>query len=138
MFFFKIIIFLLFAINIYAKDDFVVAVSKESKINRLLKNDIAKIFLSKIKSFPDGNRAIPLEINDKELQAIFYKQITNKNKKQLLKYWAKMIFTGKGIPPKKFEKIKELLEFVKQNKNAITYLKKEDINQDLKIVWELN
>ena len=138
MFFFRLILslYLFLSINIFANNDFVVAVSKESKVEVLTKNEIAKLFLSKIKSFPNGEKAITIEINNKESQINFYKKLTNKNEKQLLKYWAKMIFTGRGIPPKKLEKESELIEFVTKNKNAITYIKRKDLNKDLKIVWE--
>lgn len=138
MLFFKLnsVILFIFAINIYANNDLIVVVSKKSIINELSKNDISKLFLSKMKSFPNGNKAMPIEINDKKQQAMFYKVITNKNEKQLSKYWAKMIFTGRGIPPKKFRNINEIKKFIKKNENAITYIYKKDITKDLKIVWE--
>lgn len=140
MFFFKIILIstIFLSINSLANNDFVVAVSKKSTINQLSKNDIAKLFLSKIKSFPNGEKAITIEINNKESQINFYKELTNKNEKQLSKYWAKMIFTGRGIPPKKLEKESELIEFIAKNKNAITYIKRKYLSKDLKIVWEKN
>lgn len=138
MLFFKLNIVFIFAINIYASNDFIVVVSKKSIIEQLSKNDISKLFLSKMKSFPNGEKATPIEINDKNQQIMFYKNITNKNEKQLSKYWAKMIFTGRGTPPKKVKNLNEIIEFIKKNKNAISYIYRKDLNKDLKIVWEAN
>ena len=140
MSFFKIFLILplFISINIFANSSFIIVVSENSNLVKLSKSHISKLFLSKIKSFPNGEKAIPIELNNKEYRTTFYKTLTNKNKKQLSKYWAKMIFTGKGIPPKKFENISELIEFVKNNKNAITYLKKEYLTKELKIIGEIN
>ena len=139
MFFFKVLLllFLIISIKVFANNKFVVVVSKNSKISKLSKTTISKLFLSKSKSFPNGKRAIPIEINNSELQLDFYKKITNKNEKQLSKYWAKMIFTGKGTPPKKFKTIANLKNFIKRNKNAITYLNKNYLDKDLKVLLEL-
>lgn len=139
MYFFKVIVSILLMSPIYAlaQNNFVVVVPKESKIKKLSKNYISKLFLSKIKSYSNGEKAIPIEISDKESRENFYKIMTNKNEKQLLKYWAKMVFTGRGIPPKKVKKESDILDFLKNNKNAITYIQKKYLHKDLRIVWEL-
>ena len=138
MFFFKYILTLctVLSLNTFANNDFVVAVSKDSTINKLSKHDIAKLFLSKIKNFPNGEKAIPIEINHKQSHILFHKQVTNKNEKQLSRYWAKMIFTGRGIPPKRLEKMSDVIEFVTKNTNAITYIQRKYLPKSFKIVWE--
>lgn len=139
MYFFNLFILLSFLTfsNIFANTVFLVVVSKDSKIEELSKSDISKLFLSKSKSFPNGEKAVPIELNDKREQIDFYKKTTNKNEKQLAKYWAKMIFTGRGVPPKKFKNISATIDYIKKNKNAISYIKKENFDKDLKVVSEI-
>lgn len=139
MFYFKsLILLLLLSLNLYADLDFVVVVSKDTSIDKLSKKQISKLFLSKSKSFPNGQRAIPIEIKNSDFKEFFYKTVSNKNSKQLLKYWAKVIFTGKGIPPKNVLHNHELFTFMLNNKNSITYIKREHLTDSLKIVWEKN
>lgn len=126
-----------FSIHIYA-NSLVVIVSKDSNIQDITKKELSKIFLAKTKRLPSGGKSLVVESTNKELQAKFYKTICNKNEKQLRKYWTKMIFTGRGQPPKKIKSIPELISFVKNNKNAISYIPFKDINNDIRVIMEIN
>lgn len=134
--YFKLLIFSFFSINLYA-NSLVVIVSKNSSINNITKKELSKIFLSKTKRLPNGDRSITLEYINKDHQSKFYKLICNKNEKQLKKYWAKMIFTGRGQPAKKFKSIENLIEFVENNNNAISYIPSKYMNSNLKMIMEI-
>ena len=136
MLYFRLFISLLFSINLYAVD-LAVIVSKDSNINNISKKELSKIFLAKTKRLPSGDRAIPVENTNKVYQSKFYKIVSNKNEKQLKKYWAKMIFTGRGQPPKKINSINEVIAFIQNNKNAISYIPFDYVNNDLKIIMEI-
>lgn len=136
MLYFKLFLLFLCSINLYANSLFVI-VSKNSSINNITNKELSKIFLAKTKRLPNDERALIVEGTNKELQLKFYKEITNKNEKQLKKYWAKMIFTGRGQPPKKMDSIEELIEFVNTNKNAISYIPSSFVNDDVKVILEI-
>lgn len=136
MLFFKLFIYILFSINIFA-DSLAVIVSKDSTIDIITKKELSKIFLVKTKRLPNGEKSIVIESTNKEYQSKFYKSISSKNEKQLKKYWAKMIFTGRGQPPKKMNSINELILFIKNNKNAISYIPFNYVNSDVKTVMEI-
>lgn len=137
MLYFKFLICILFSLNIYASS-LAVVVSKDSAINKISKKELSKVFLGKTKRLPTGEKSIAIESINKEYQLKFYKLICNKNEKQLKKYWAKMIFTGRAQPPKKIKSIKELIRFIQNNKNAISYIPLEYINSDLKILMRID
>lgn len=136
MLYFKLLLSFVFGINLYA-NSLAVIVSKDSNINSISKKELSKIFLAKTKRLPSGEKSIVVENINKEYQSKFYKSICNKNEKQLKKYWAKMIFTGRAQPPKKIKSISELIVFVKSNKNAISYIPIEYINKDIKMIMEI-
>lgn len=136
MLYFKLLLSFVFGINLYA-NSLAVIVSKDSNINSISKKELSKIFLAKTKRLPSGEKSIVVENINKEYQSKFYKSICNKNEKQLKKYWAKMIFTGRAQPPKKIKSISELIVFVKSNKNAISYIPIEHINKDIKMIMEI-
>lgn len=140
MSFFKyIFIFILLAGDVFCKNvDFAVIVSKNSNITSISKKQISNIFLSKTKNLPNGEKAITLGLNEEASETTFYKKISGKNSIQLRKYWATVIFTGKGKVPKKMKNIQDIVHFVKNNTNAIAYIPFKDAkDHDVQIVLEL-
>lgn len=139
MLFFKLffILSLMLPSFLYANTKLVVIVSKNSTISEISKREISRIFLAKTKKLPNGKKAITIEPKDKKYQNIFYKSISSKSSRQLKKYWAKVIFTGKGQPPKKMDSIEKIVAFVKDNLNAIAYIPNENfLSNDVKVVKE--
>lgn len=87
------------------------------------KEDIKSIFLGKIGRFPNGKEAVPVTISDKDNEFdTFTKGVLSKSKKQYKAYWSKMMFTGKGTPPKQISNTKEMLDLVANNPNLIGVL----------------
>ncbi len=72
-----------------------------SNSNAFDKNAIKRIFLGKSRAFPNGSEAIPIAfIGGSNESSDFTQSVLSKTPKQLKSYWAKMIFTGKGTPPR--------------------------------------
>jgi len=138
LYFRYLLVSMFLAQTIFANSSLAVIVSKDSDIESISKKDISKIFLSKTKNLPNGEIAITVELNDNKYKEIFYEQISGKSLKRLKKYWATMIFTGKGQPPKKMSNTAELIEFVKNNTNAIAYIPMKDaLSSDIRMIMEL-
>ena len=96
----------------------------------LTHKDISEIFLMKVKSFPNGDLVIPLDVDDEERMNEFYKLYTNKSASQTKAYWARYVFTGKGSPPKKVFDDEEVLELVSKNPNIIGYVSPDSLDED--------
>ena len=81
--------------------------------------DIKNLFSGKQKSFPDGNTAIVLSLpeGDSHLSA-FNSKVLGKTDSQIKAYWSKVMFTGKGTPPKDVSQ-DEMLRLVAENPNTI-------------------
>ena len=140
MSFFRFIVFIfLSTIYLGANSNIVVIVSSNSTLNTITKNQISKIFLSKTKVLPNSIKALVVESSNKEIQKKFYQQISGKTQKQLKKYWTTMIFTGRGMPPKKLESQEDIINFVLNNDNAISYINKDKISSNkIKILMEID
>jgi ABC-type phosphate transport system substrate-binding protein len=134
--YFKLFFIFFFSISLNA-NSLIVIVSKDSNIKNISKKELSKIFLSKTKRLPNGEKSIVLEHTSKTNQSEFYKLVCNKNEKQLKKYWTKMIFTGRGQPPKKIKSLEKLIELVQNNKYAISYIPSKYMNSNLKIIMEI-
>jgi hypothetical protein len=120
-----------------ANEGYSVVVSSESSIQSISKEEISRIFLSKTKVLPNSQKALTLELRNTKYQKDFYESICGKSLKQLKKYWATVIFTGKGQPPKKMQEVEDILTIVKENMNAIAYIPNSTtIPSGIKIIYE--
>jgi ABC-type phosphate transport system substrate-binding protein len=122
-----------FASSAYA--DVVVIVSSRSHIKSLTAEQTTKIFLGKIGTFPNGQTALP--IDQPEGSAIrdeFYTKVVHKSPAQLTAYWAKIIFTGDGHPPKRLAGNAAVRKAIAGDPNAIGYIDRSAVNRSVRIV----
>lgn len=106
--------------------------------NTLDKVTVRKLFLGKIEHFPDGSPAIPLVYPEEELIAqAFNFLLLNRNKVQYRSYWARIIFTGQGHPPETAYNDEEIINYVKNNPSAISYINSTALTNEVKEVIRL-
>jgi ABC-type phosphate transport system substrate-binding protein len=116
--------------------EIVVVMSAKSNITNLSKETVAAIFLDKISTLSDGNQAVPIEQNeDQEAYKEFHRIVTEKSGSQLNAYWAKMIFSGKGNPPRVVANNAEVLKIIAANPMMIGYLEKSAVNRTVRVVF---
>lgn len=118
-----------------AHAEVVVVVSSKSSVKSLTSEQTTKIFLGKVVTFPNGQPAFP--IDQPEGSAIrdeFYSKVVHKNPSQLTAYWAKVIFTGDGRPPKLLADNVAVRKAVAGDPNAIGYIDKSAVNRSVRVV----
>lgn len=109
--------------------------AKNSSIEALDEQYIANIFLARTNRFPNGEKALPLELKDNVLRDLFYQKIAGKSPKQLYSYWTTLVFTGKGKPPKNFQNHAALQSKLLSSPGSITYKPIEHVTDDMKVVY---
>lgn len=94
-----------------------------------------KLFLGKAKSIP-GMSSFTLvgQDDDSPTKAKFTKSITKKNLKKYKAYWSKMIFSGKGIPPKELANDAEVKAYVASHADAIGYVDASVVDDSVKVL----
>jgi ABC-type phosphate transport system substrate-binding protein len=116
--------------------DVVVVMSAKSNVSNLSKNTVTAIFLGKTPTFPDGNQAIPIEQSEgQEAYNEFHRLVTEKSTAQLNAYWARIVFSGMGNPPREVANNDEVLKIIATNPYMIGYLEKSAVNRTVKIVF---
>ena len=66
---------------------------------------------------------MPLDQNEgSPLRDEFYLRVAGKSPAQLKAFWSKLIFTGRGRPPKSVANSIEVLKLVRENPAAIGYI----------------
>ena len=84
-----------------AAAEVVVVVSARSPVASLRAGQVADIFLGQAGRFPDGSEAVPLDLAfGSPLRTEFYAKVAAKTPPLMKAHWSKMIFTGRGHPPK--------------------------------------
>lgn len=96
---------------------------------------ISRIFLGKMKSFPGGSQAVPVSQSESSgVTNEFNDKVLNKSGSQLKAYWSKLVFTGKGTPPKTLNSDKEVLDLVASNPNIIGYVDAASVTGNVKVI----
>ena len=123
----------LFTANVFAGTSVIV---NKSNTTTLTQKEVSKIFLGKKKSFSNGNIVVPLALEDgNSVRVIFNKSITNKNESQLKAYWSKLVFTGKGTPPKKISTEADVVKLVSENPATIGYVDSGSVNDSVRVLF---
>jgi ABC-type phosphate transport system substrate-binding protein len=115
----------------------VTVVSAKSPITALSKTEVADIFLGKSNRFPDGAQATPIDQPEtSHLREEFYDKVTGKSLAQLKAYWSKIIFTGRGRPPKTASSGTEVKKLLAENVLAIGYIEDTQVDASVRVLRE--
>ena len=93
------------------------------KETSLAKKEIKIIFLGKKVQWQDKSKINAAILVEADLYKDFLQTYVNKTQNQFTNYWRKMIFTGKGFPPKRFQSSAELIVYVAETPGAIGFIK---------------
>ncbi|MBT2971101.1 MAG: substrate-binding domain-containing protein [Candidatus Thiodiazotropha sp. (ex Ctena orbiculata)] len=125
---------LLMCFVVEAHSELVVIVHPQTNLDEISDRQLAMIFLSKTKYLPNGTRARPVEISSMTTKNHFYSRVAGKQEVELRKYWATVIFSGKGQPPKQFKSAASVLRYVASKPGAIAYIPRDSISPSVKVV----
>ncbi len=119
-----------------ASADLVVIVNAESGVESLTRDEAVNVFMGRYRKLPSGVAALPVDQAGEK--AAFYKALLNKELPEVQSYWARLVFSGQGSPPRQMENTTEVIDVVINNKGAIGYIDRADINDRVKVVLDLS
>lgn len=123
---------LLFSSSSIAGVSVIVNSSNGADINE---GNISRIFLGKVKAFSTGDKVTLVNLKYNEAtRNEFEKKVLNKSASQVKAYWSKLMFSGKGKPPKELASDKEVLAFVAANPGAIGYVAEGSVDSTVKVI----
>ncbi len=95
----------------------------------------AQLFLGKTGEFANGRRAVPVDqAAGSAMRAKFYKSVIRKDEGELKTYWAKLLFTGKGQPPREVGDDAAIKAHVAANPEAIGYIDGKFVDGSVKVL----
>ncbi|MFW8589955.1 phosphate ABC transporter substrate-binding protein [Glaciecola sp. 2405UD65-10] len=113
----------------------IVVVVHPSNSNAIDSKLVQRIYLGKEDKFADGTETIAVNQNvDTSIRQTFDESIVGRSSSQIAAYWSKLVFTGKGIPPKEVASDAEVIDLVSKNPNVIGYIDSASVTGDVKVV----
>lgn len=114
------LLLLLLSVTAEAKVAVIVHPSNQDEITL---SDVKRLYTLRQFSFPDGNIAflfmLPYAIPERE---IFDQAVSGLSSNQLMTYWSKIVFSGKGTPPRAVSSVREMISIVASTPSAIGYV----------------
>jgi ABC-type phosphate transport system substrate-binding protein len=68
----------------------------------------------------------------------FYKKVIGRDDAQIKAIWSKILFTGRGLPPKQLPDSAAIKKAVAANPNAVGYIEKSAVDASVKVVLNVN
>ena len=99
------------------------------------KDDIASLYLAKTKTFPGGKNATTLDLPEGSPARVeVVSKVVGKDEAQMKAYWARLIFTGKGVPAQVMENDAAVKAHVAKNADAIGFIEVISVDSTVKVV----
>jgi ABC-type phosphate transport system substrate-binding protein len=119
--------------------DLVVIVSARSPVEALGPEQVAAIFLAQSPRFPNGAVASALDQAVGSLERDqFYLRVAGKTPALLKVYWSKMVFTGRGQPPRELAGSAAVRRAVAEDPALIGYIEREALDPSVRPVLLLH
>jgi ABC-type phosphate transport system substrate-binding protein len=125
---------LVLAFSSFASAELTVVVNP-ANASALDSKTIQRIFLGKEKKFSDGTESLPVNQGaDNEIRQNFDQEVLGRSSSQVSAYWSKLVFTGKGIPPKEVMTDAEVIDLVSKNPSVIGYIDSSSVTDAVKVI----
>ena len=105
--------------------DVVVIVNRAAELPT--KEQVSDVYLGRSRTFTPIDRS-----ETSSLRAEFYRKATGRDTAQIKMVWARLVFTGRGLPPKELRSADAVKKAVAADPSAIGYIEKADLDASVK------
>jgi len=118
-----------------ASAEVVVIVSAQSPVSALTRAQLADIYLGRSNRLPNGDPVVPIDqAFGSAAHDLFYRDYIGRSTALIKAHWSRLIFTGRGQPPKAVPNDSATAEIVAENPNTIGYVDSGHVDIRLRIV----
>lgn len=116
-----------------------VVVNPKSPLASMTADQVSAIFLGKSNQLPSGAAAQAVDLPESAAaREHFYSKATGKSSAQVKAAWSRLVFSGKGTPPKELGGAADVKKFVAANPDAIGYIEKSAVDSSVKVVLSVD
>jgi hypothetical protein len=120
-----------------AHADYYVVVSERAHFATLTRQEVLHLFMGRTRTFPDGTLAVALDLSDDGLRGGFYRLLSGMTLPQVNSYWARLMFSGRNLPPQRLDSPDKMIDRVRNNPAAIGWLAEAPRQKGLRTVLVL-
>lgn len=115
--------------------DPVIVVSPRNPLSALRCEQVAAIFMAQTDRFPGGAEAVALDLPPgSALRDAFYRRVADRSPALMKAYWSKMVFTGRGQPPRELHNSAAVRRMVADNPAMIGYIDRAALDASVKVL----
>ncbi len=115
--------------------EIVVVVSQDSPIETISRSELADIYLGRRSQFADGSPAVPVDQGENSAAyPRFYAAYLDQTPAQIRSHWSRLIFTGRGQPPRSVPNGQAMAETIADDPRALGYMDASQVDSRLRVV----
>lgn len=115
---------MLTATDVRADDPpFRVVVHRANPVASLTRAELSAIYMKRTRSWRDGREILAIDqLATAPVREQFSRAVHGKSVAYVTRYWQRLIFSGRGLPPRLLPNDAAALAFVRSNRDAIAYI----------------
>ncbi len=122
----------------HVRAEIVIIVNAKSDLQQLTRRQVIDIYTGRIFTAKNSGVVLPLDhAMNSMMREKFYTQLLGKSVAAVNAYWARLLFTGRAMPPKELSDSNSVLKIIEASINTIGYIHKKDVSKKVKIVYKL-
>lgn len=126
---------LLQLVAFWANAEVVVVVSPKSPITEISRLELADVYLGRLTRLGNGQPVVPIDQAQRtDAHEEFYAEYLGRSAAAIKAHWARLIFTGRGQPPKSVQNDHAVIDRLVQNPNAIGYLNRQAVDDRVRVL----
>lgn len=88
--------------------------------------ELSAIYMRRTRSWRDGRQIVPADHPaSSRVREHFSRAVHGKSVAYVTRYWQRLIFSGRGVPPRQLRNDAAVLDLVKHNRDAIGYIDRD-------------
>jgi len=112
-----------------------IIVGPQSTATALTQEQVSSLFLGKSDNLPGAGTALLFDQPESSaVREAFYTKATGKSAAQVKATWSRLIFSGKGNPPKELGDSAAIKKAVASSANAVGYVEKSAVDGSVKVL----
>lgn len=113
-----------------------VVTGANTAVSTLSKSQVSAIFQGRLLALPDGGRVATVDQPESNrLRDEFYLKVTNMSAAQARAQWAKLYFTGRGVPPREAVDSDEVKRLVNSLPDAVGYIDRSALDSSVRVLY---
>lgn len=102
---------------------FRVVVHASNPVVSVTRAELSAIYMKRTRSWPDGTEILPInQPAASRLRERFSRAVHGKSVAYATRYWQRLIFSGRAVPPRELQSDAAVLELVRANAEAVGYV----------------